>query len=174
MVGTHGINPPYSVISENRSGKAERDSAPADMEPEENSRFPKIPGMRFPPAPLHTKKDVGIAPPGLPADLEAGSTTRGAVAGVTAGDNLHPERILALVVRGGAGLAQRIQAVLRRTRGCGGESRQLEDQHEPLSSSVRVRDTDGLSVVTLISVPARTLPELKVYSLPLRLRTTGC
>jgi hypothetical protein len=29
--------------------------------------------------------------------------------------------------------------------------------HEPLSSSVTLRDTDGLSVVTLISVPARTL-----------------
>jgi hypothetical protein len=29
--------------------------------------------------------------------------------------------------------------------------------HEPGSSSVRVRDTDGLSVATLISVPARTL-----------------
>src|SRR6185369_7571346 len=38
-----------------------------------------------------------------------------------------PERILALVVRGVAGLTQRIQAVLRRTRGCGGESRQLKD-----------------------------------------------
>src|SRR6187431_505890 len=63
----------------------------------------------------------------LPADLEAASTTRGAGAGVTAGDNLDPERILALVVRGGAGLAQCIQAVLLRTRGCGGESRQLKD-----------------------------------------------
>src|SRR6185436_1987154 len=30
-------------------------------------------------------------------------------------------------VRGFAGLAQRIEAVLRRTRGCGGESRKLED-----------------------------------------------
>ena len=29
--------------------------------------------------------------------------------------------------------------------------------HEPRSSSVRERDTFGLSVVTLISVPARTL-----------------
>src|SRR5215813_10820768 len=37
--------------------------------------------------------------------------------------------------------------------------------HEPASISVRVRDRDGLSVVTLISVPARTLPELNVYSL---------
>jgi hypothetical protein len=45
--------------------------------------------------------------------------------------------------------------------------------HEPASSSDSVRFTDGLSVVSLISVPARTLPELKVYSLPLRLRTTG-
>ena len=31
----------------------------------------------------------------------------------------------------------------------------------------------SLSGVTFISVPARTLPELKLYSLPLRLRTTG-
>ena len=45
--------------------------------------------------------------------------------------------------------------------------------HEPRSSSVRERDTDGLSVVTLISVPARTLLAVWVYSLPLRLRTTG-
>src|SRR5215510_11376104 len=45
--------------------------------------------------------------------------------------------------------------------------------HEPLSISVRVRDTDGLSVVSLISVPARTLLAVWVYSLPLRLRTTG-
>ena len=45
--------------------------------------------------------------------------------------------------------------------------------HEPSSISVRVRDTVGLSVVTLISVPARTLLAVRVYSLPLRLRTTG-
>src|SRR5262245_7711703 len=63
----------------------------------------------------------------LPAHLEAGSTTRGAVAGVTVGDHLDPECIVALVVGRGAGLAQRIQTVLRCTRGCGGESRQLED-----------------------------------------------
>src|ERR1051325_6675303 len=43
--------------------------------------------------------------------------------------------------------------------------------HEPGSSSVRERDTDGLSVVTLISVPARTLVPVTLYSLPLRLRT---
>src|SRR5439155_9727354 len=54
------------------------------------------------------------------------------VAGVTVGDQLDPERILALVVRGVAGLTQRIQAVLRRTRGCGGESRQLEDHPRAL------------------------------------------
>src|SRR6185369_2794232 len=63
----------------------------------------------------------------LPADQEASSTARGAVTGVTVGDDLDPEFIRALVVRGGAGLAQRIQAVLRRTRGRCGESRQLED-----------------------------------------------
>src|SRR5262245_10635153 len=64
----------------------------------------------------------------LPADLEAGSTTRAAgISTGTVGDNLDPECILVLVVRGGAGLTQRIQAVLGRTRGCGGESRQLED-----------------------------------------------
>src|SRR5215471_13282389 len=67
----------------------------------------------------------------LPADLEAGSATRaaanGAASTVTVGDHLDPECILVLEVRGLAGLAQRIQAVLRRTRGCGGESRQLED-----------------------------------------------
>src|SRR5712672_60081 len=45
--------------------------------------------------------------------------------------------------------------------------------HEPASISVRVRDRFGLSVVTLISVPARTLLAVWVYSLPLRLRTTG-
>src|SRR5215510_7439182 len=67
----------------------------------------------------------------LPADLEAGSATRaaanGAASTVTVGDHLDPKCILVLEVRGVAGLAQRIQAVLRRTRGCGGESRQLED-----------------------------------------------
>src|SRR4029453_17678716 len=45
--------------------------------------------------------------------------------------------------------------------------------HEPASISVRVRDTFGLSVVSLISVPDRTLLAVWVYSLPLRLRTTG-
>ena len=34
--------------------------------------------------------------------------------------------------------------------------------HEPLSSSDSLRDTDGLSVVTLISVPARTLVPVRV------------
>src|ERR1700733_7351926 len=67
--------------------------------------------------------------PGLPADLDAGSSgARAANAGAfTVGDNLDPKRVLVLVVRGGVGLAQRIQAVLRRTRGCTGESRQIED-----------------------------------------------
>ena len=46
--------------------------------------------------------------------------------------------------------------------------------HEPASISVRERDTVGLSVATLISVPARTLlAPVTVNSLPLRLRTTG-
>ena len=67
----------------------------------------------------------------LPADLEAGSATgaavRAAAKDVTAGDKLDPKRTVAFVVRGGAGLAKCIQAALLRTRGCGGESRQLED-----------------------------------------------
>src|SRR5215469_16312346 len=64
----------------------------------------------------------------LPADLEAGSTTRAAgTSTVTVGDHLDPQCILALVVRGVTGFAQRIQAALLRTRSCGGESRQLED-----------------------------------------------
>src|SRR4030095_16883427 len=58
--------------------------------------------------------------------LEAGCTTRGDD-GVTVGDQLDPERTRALEVRGVAGLAQRIQAGVRRTRGCGGESWQLKD-----------------------------------------------
>jgi hypothetical protein len=44
---------------------------------------------------------------------------------------------------------------------------------EPRSSSAKLRGKVGLSVTTLISVPARTLVALTVYSLPLRLRTTG-
>src|SRR6185436_8746493 len=48
--------------------------------------------------------------------------------------------------------------------------------HEPASSSVTVRDRDGLSVVTLYSVPARTLvAPVTGKSLPLKLRTaSGC
>src|SRR5499427_264632 len=48
--------------------------------------------------------------------------------------------------------------------------------HEPASSSVTLRDRDGLSVVTLYSVPARTLvAPVTGKSLPLRLRTaSGC
>jgi hypothetical protein len=42
MFRTHGINPPYSKMTENRSGNAERDPAPAHVEPEESSRFPRI------------------------------------------------------------------------------------------------------------------------------------
>jgi len=44
---------------------------------------------------------------------------------------------------------------------------------DPLSSSVRERDTVGLSVVTLISVPALMFVPVTLYSLSLRLRTTG-
>src|SRR5262245_42779483 len=44
---------------------------------------------------------------------------------------------------------------------------------EPRSSSATLRNTDGRSVVSFISVPARTLVPVTVYSLPLRLRTTG-
>ena len=61
MLLTHGINPPYSKMTENRSGKAPRDNpAPSKhqasvlsetLEREENSRIPKIPGMRLPPGP---------------------------------------------------------------------------------------------------------------------------
>src|SRR5689334_1242517 len=63
----------------------------------------------------------------LSADLDAGSTTGGPVAGVTVRDHFDPECILAFEVRRFGGLAQRVQAVLRRTRGCRGETRQLED-----------------------------------------------
>src|SRR6516165_3674527 len=64
----------------------------------------------------------------LPADLEARSTARAAgESTVTVGDHLDPQCILALVVRGITCFAQRIQAALLRTRGCGGESRQLKD-----------------------------------------------
>jgi hypothetical protein len=68
----------------------------------------KAPG----PAPGAHAQTAGFS---LPADLEAGSTTRGAAAAVTAGDHLDPEGILVLEVGGLAGLAQRIQAALLRT-----------------------------------------------------------
>src|ERR1700685_1087630 len=80
----------------------------------------------------------------LPVYLEAGSATwaaaRAAAKDVTAGDQLDPKRTVAFVVRGGTGLAQRIQAVLRRTRGCGGESRQLE--HHP-RTGIQFRHAEG-------------------------------
>src|SRR5262249_23561528 len=80
----------------------------------------------------------------LPADLEAGSATRAvsraAAKDVTGGDKLDPKGTVALVVRGGVGFAQRIQAVLRRTRGCGGESRQLE--HHP-RTGIQFRHAEG-------------------------------
>src|SRR5690349_9016151 len=69
----------------------------------------------------------------LPVDLNAVSRarafTRAAAQDVTGGDDLYPQRVLALVVRGGGGLAQRRQAALLHTRRCSGESRQLE--HHP-------------------------------------------
>src|SRR5947208_8036997 len=80
----------------------------------------------------------------LLAGLEAGSATRAvsraAAKDVTGGDKLEPKRTVAFVVRGGVGLAQRIQAVLRRTRGCGGESRQLE--HHP-RTGIEFRHAEG-------------------------------
>jgi len=80
----------------------------------------------------------------LPAGLDAGSAaravSRAAAKDVTGGDELDPKRAVALVVRGGVGLAQRIQAVLRRTRGCGGESRQLE--HHP-RTGIQFRHAEG-------------------------------
>src|SRR5665213_2168688 len=61
----------------------------------------------------------------LPADLEAGAATRAfaraAAKDVTGGHKFDPKRTVALVVRGVAGLAQRIQAVLLRTRSRGSE-----------------------------------------------------
>src|SRR6516165_9486256 len=77
----------------------------------------------------------------LPADLEARSTARAAgESTVTVGDHLDPQCILALVVRGITGFAQRIQAALLRTRGCGGESRQLE--YHP-RAAVQFRQGEG-------------------------------
>src|SRR5690606_39585906 len=63
------------------------------------------------------------------ADLHGGrnGARAGSAGPFAGGNNLHPERVLALVVRGGSGSAQRIEAVLRRARGRGGESRQLKD-----------------------------------------------
>src|SRR6185436_3390827 len=78
-------------------------------------------------SPGHKPEALHAAGTSLPADLDAGSTTRGAVASVTVGDHLDPECILVFEVRGVVGAAQRIQAVLLRTRSRGGEARQLED-----------------------------------------------
>src|SRR5688500_11897243 len=79
----------------------------------------------------------------LPADLEIRSATGAATLGarnVAAGDKLDPQRTVALVVRGGGGLAQRIDAVHRRTRGRGRESRQLE--HHP-RTGIEFRHAEG-------------------------------
>src|SRR5690606_17885899 len=78
-----------------------------------------------------TKKPPALRPgavvdaPGwsLAADLQAGG---GATSGAHVGDPLHPLRVVRLVVRSGVGLAQGIEAVHRRARGCGVEPRQLE------------------------------------------------
>src|SRR6059058_2374989 len=45
-----------------------------------------------------------------------------------------------------------------------------KNTHEPTSSSVRERDTDVLSVFTLISVPARTLVSVTFFFFFLRMR----
>src|SRR5262249_56004545 len=68
------------------------------------------------------------------------AAVRAAAKDVTGGDKLNPKRTVALVVRGGVGLAQRIEAVLRSTRGCGGESRQLE--HHP-RTGIQFRHAEG-------------------------------
>src|SRR5688572_33230957 len=54
----------------------------------------------------------------LPIDLDGRTTTKADGAAVRR-DHLDPQCILVLEVRGVAGLAQRIQARLLRTRGCG-------------------------------------------------------
>src|SRR3954469_11906656 len=80
----------------------------------------------------------------LPTDLEVGSATRAAVRAaakdVTGRDQLYPQRTVVLVVRRGVGLAQCIQAVLRRTCGCRRESRQLE--HHP-RTGIQFRHAEG-------------------------------
>src|SRR5690606_25190385 len=55
-------------------------------------------------------------------------------------DDLDPQRILALEVRGFASCAQRIEAALFRAGGCGGESRQLEDHP---GATVELTQADG-------------------------------
>src|SRR5262249_22783322 len=77
----------------------------------------------------------------LPADLEAGSTTRAAVIGtVTVGDHLNPQCILALVVRGVSGFPERIEVALLRPRGCGGEPRQIKDHPR---AAIQFRQGEG-------------------------------
>src|SRR5262245_37745050 len=80
----------------------------------------------------------------LPADLDGGSTTKAEGAAVR-GDHLDPQCILVLEVRGVAGFAQRIQAGLLRTRGCGVEARQLED-HPRAFVQLRHPEGDGRSL----------------------------
>src|SRR5690606_22721082 len=96
-------------------------------------------GDRGTPAVTDAEESPGGFPPGplalttgrsLTADLEAGSAARAASLGardVAAGDELDPKRTVALVVRGVADCAQRIEAVHGRARGGGRETRQLED-----------------------------------------------
>src|SRR5262249_26637569 len=68
------------------------------------------------------------------------AAVRAAAKDITGGDKLDPKRTVALVIRGGGGLTQRIEAVLRHTRACGGESRQLE--HHP-RTGIQFRHAEG-------------------------------
>src|SRR5690242_19807883 len=57
MVGTHGINPPYSKMSGNRSGQAERDPRPATLNPQRIADFRRSEVCDLPPAPMHGAED---------------------------------------------------------------------------------------------------------------------
>ena len=114
----------------------------------------------------------------LPAGQEAGSATRAAVRAaakdVTAGDKLDPKRTVALVVRGGTGLAKCIQAALLRTGRCRGESRQLED-HPRAAVQFLHAEVQGRPFGRHLDLGTRSYVGCSSdgKSLPLRLRTTG-